>query len=332
MKLTKILVTGAGGFLGYYIACELIKNPLYEVVSFSRKSHEKVRKLNIEERLGDLANYRDVESALDDIDWVIHTASMVGMWGRYENFYQTNVIGTQNIINASMKKNISRIVYTSTPSVVFGKDSLEGVDESTPYPKKYYSYYAQTKAIAEQLILKSNTNQLATVALRPHLIFGPGDLNLIPRVVEAQKKNKLKIVGDGNNLVDVTYVENAALAHVRAIEQLSPNGKIAGKAYFVGQGPVKLWEFTNDILKRSGLPKVEKTISLTKAYWMGFLIEIFLKIFRLYQIHPPMTRFIALQLAKSHYYTHQNLENDLGFKPRYTINEGLDILFSKKSN
>ena len=332
MNSIKILITGAGGFLGYYIARELVQNPNYEIISFSRNSYDKLKKINVEERLGDLKNYQEVENALNGIDWVIHTASMVGMWGKYEDFYQTNVVGTENIINASIKNNISKIVYTSTPSVVFGSDSLMGVDESTPYPSKYFSFYAQTKAIAEQLILKANTQSLSTVALRPHLIFGPGDQNLVPRVVEAQRKNRLKIIGDGENLVDVTYVENAALAHVIALEQLSSSSKIAAKAYFVGQGPVKLWEFTNEILIRSGLPKVSKKISFKKAYFIGKIIEILLSTLRIYKIHPPMTRFIALQLAKSHYYNHHNIEDDLGFKPRYSINEGIDKLFSENIN
>jgi nucleoside-diphosphate-sugar epimerase len=332
MNSIKILITGAGGFLGYYIARELVQNPNYEIISFSRNSYDKLKKINVEERLGDLKNYQEVENALNGIDWVIHTASMVGMWGKYEDFYQTNVVGTENIINASIKNNISKIVYTSTPSVVFGSDSLMGVDESTPYPSKYFSFYAQTKAIAEQLVLKANTQSLSTVALRPHLIFGPGDQNLVPRVVEAQRKNRLKIIGDGENLVDVTYVENAALAHVIALEQLSSSSKIAAKAYFVGQGPVKLWEFTNEILIRSGLPKVSKKISFKKAYLIGKIIEILLSTLRIYKIHPPMTRFIALQLAKSHYYNHHNIEDDLGFKPRYSINEGIDKLFSENIN
>lgn len=332
MKSTNILITGAGGFLGYYIAKELVKNPNYKVLSFSRNSYDKLKLINVEERLGDLRNYNDVEKALENIDWVIHTASMVGMWGKYEDFYQTNVKGTENIINAAIKNKVSRIVYTSTPSVVFGSESLSGVDESTPYPKEYFSFYAQTKSIAEQLILKLNSEKISTVALRPHLIFGPGDQNLIPRVVEAQRKKRLKIIGDGENLVDVTYVENAAYAHILALEKLNNDSIIAGKAYFVGQGPVKLWEFTNEILIRSGLPKVDKNITFKKAFYLGQFIEFFLKLFRIYNVHPPMTRFIALQLSKSHYYNHHNLENDLGFKPLYTIEQGLDILFSNRTN
>lgn len=328
MKKTKVLITGGGGFLGSYIVKLLAKDDLYEVHSFSRSKYKFLNELNVTQHLGDLKNEDDVFRALFEIDAVIHTASMVGMWGRYEDFYSTNVIGTENILKAVKKHNVKKLIYTSTPSVAFDRDSLCGVDESTPYPNSYLTHYAKTKSIAEKMVLNANSEQVSTVALRPHLIFGPGDLNLIPRVIEAQKKGRLKIIGDGNNLVDVTYVENAAIAHIMALEKLNPTHKIAGKAYFLGQGPVKLWDFTNEILIRSGLPKVEKKISIKMAYTIGCLIECFLKIFRIYNVQPPMTRFVALQLGKSHYFSHKNLKNDLGFSPRISIEEGIDLLIN----
>lgn len=329
MTTTKVLVTGAGGFLGSYIVRDLITRGGYEVYSFSRNSYPKLQEIGVIQRQGDLANDKDVEAALNGIDAVIHTASLVGMWGRYENFYKTNVLGTENIIKACQKLNISRLVYTSTPSVAFGEESLCGVDESTPYPHRYLSMYAETKALAEKLILKANGESLSTTAIRPHLIFGPGDLNLIPRVIEAAKKGRLKIVGDGENLVDVTYVENASMVHVLALEKLSPQSKMAGKAYFLGQGPIKLWDFTNDILKRSGMEPITKKIPFKVAYFIGWILEVMLKTFGRYNVEPPMTRFVALQLGKSHYYSHTHLEQDLEYKPQFTIAEGLNTLFKK---
>lgn len=328
MKISKILITGGGGFLGSYIARELIKTGRYDVYSFSRSAHPSLDQIGVKQRLGDLSNYENVKNALDGIDAVIHTASMVGMWGKYTDFYRTNVTGTENIINAMKELGIKKLVYTSTPSVAFGRESLCGVDESTPYPSQdqYLTNYAKTKSIAEQAVLGANGDKLCTVALRPHLIFGPGDLNLVPRVIEAQKKGRLKIIGDGENLVDVTYVENGAIAHVMALEKLESSHPIAGKAYFLGQGPIKLWDFTNNILKNAGLPPVTKKISLLNAYRIGFVIEFFLTLFRIYNVHPPMTRFIALQLGKSHYFSHHNLEHDLGFVPSISIEEGLKRL------
>lgn len=326
-KKTKVLVTGAGGFLGSYIVRDLLLRN-YEVYSFSRKKYPKLEEMGVIQRQGDLANLADVERALEGMDAVIHTASQVGMWGRYEDFYKTNVVGTENIIHGCHTHHVKKCVYTSTPSVAFGNQSLCGVDESVDYPDRYYSMYAETKAFAEKKILLANNGRLSTVALRPHLIFGPGDLNLVPRVIHAAKAGRLKIVGDGENLVDVTYVENASLAHVMALEKLGPGSPISGKAYFLGQGPIKLWDFTNEILKRSQMEPITKKVPFKVAYTAGFMIEMGLKLVGKYDIHPPMTRFIALQLGKSHYYSHSNLENDLGFRPKFSIEEGLDKLFS----
>ena len=326
---TKVLVTGAGGFLGGYIVRDLIARGGYEVYSFSRSTYPHLEALGVIQRQGNLAHYDDVEKALEGIHAVIHTASQVGMWGRYQDFYKTNVTGTDNIIKACHKHHVSKCVYTSTPSVAFGEESLCGVDESTPYPEKYLSMYAETKAIAEKMILLANDGMFATTAIRPHLIFGPGDMNLVPRVLEAAKTGKLKIIGDGENMVDVTYVENASLAHVMALEKLNPGSAMAGKAYFLGQGPIKLWDFTNELLKRSGAAPITAKIPFRVAYFVGFLVEMILKISGKFDLHPPMTRFVALQLGKSHYYSHHNLENDLGFKPKFTITEGLDKLFAK---
>lgn len=326
MKITKVIITGAGGFLGSYIASSLLAKKEYEVYSFSRSSYPELIKSGVSERRGDLANYQDVLKALKGMDAVIHTASMVGMWGRYEDFFKTNVLGSENILKAMKELGIKKCVYTSTPSVVFGHKSLCGVDETTPYPDDYLSHYAKTKAIAEKMILEANGADLSTVALRPHLIFGPGDMNLIPRVIEAHRKGRLKIIGDGQNLVDVTYVQNAADAHLLALEKLSAEHAIAGKAYFIGQGPIKLWDFTNTILINAGLPRLTKKISVRSAYCLGFIIEILIKIFKIQTVNPAMTRFIALQLGKSHYFNHHNSENDLAFYPSISIEEGLQQL------
>lgn len=328
MKSTKVLVTGAGGFLGGYIARDLIAQG-YEVYSFSRGTYPALEKMGVVQRQGDLSNYSDVEAALTGIDAVIHTASQVGMWGRYEDFYKTNVTGTENIIKACHKWRIPKLVYTSTPSVAFGEESLCNANESVDYPDRYLSMYAETKAIAEKLVMMANGGTLSTVAIRPHLIFGPGDMNLVPRVVEAARQGKLKIIGDGENLVDVTYVENASMVHLLALEKLTPDSPIAGKAYFLGQGPIKLWDFTNELLKRSGEAPVTKKIPFKLAYFIGLVIEMLLKLIGKFDVHPPMTRFVALQLGKSHYYDHSNIERDLGYKAKYTIEEGLDRLFAK---
>lgn len=332
MQKTKVLITGAGGFLGQYIARDLLAKGNYEVFSFSRGKYKELEDMGVIQIRGDLQNMNDVIPALAEMDAVIHTASLVGMGGNYDEFYATNVKGTKNIIDSCLKNNVSKLVYTSTPSVAFGNKSLCGVGEETPYPEKYLSYYAATKSIAEKEVLKANGTKLSTVAIRPHLIFGPGDKNLIPRVVEASKQGRLKIIGDGENLVDVSYVENVSMVHVKALENLSPSSPIAGNAYFFGQGPIKLWDFTNEILRREGLAPLTKKIPLKVAYNIGIVIEAivhFLGFFGVKIDNPPMTRFVALQLGTSHYFSHKKIEMDLGPLNLISVEEGLDRLFSK---
>jgi nucleoside-diphosphate-sugar epimerase len=323
----KVFITGAGGFLGGHLARELIKQG-HQVTSLARGDYPKLRELGINCIKGDIQNQDLLRKAMKDHDACFHVASKVGMWGRREDFYQTNVKGTENIIEACKQNNIEILIYTSTPSVVFGDSDIENADETIDYPDRYYSFYAETKSQAEQLVLKENSDRLKTVALRPHLIFGQGDQNLIPRVVDAAKKGKLKIIGDGENKVDITFVSNAVSAHLKALENLQTSKTAAGQAYFIGQGPVKLWDFINKILSLYNIPAIEKKISFKNAYRIGAIIDTLLKITRKYDSNPPMTRFIALQMAKNHFFNHNKAERDLNWSPSISIDEGIELLRS----
>jgi nucleoside-diphosphate-sugar epimerase len=319
----KILVTGGGGFLGSAIVDQLIDEG-YQVVTFQRKFYSELKDKNIEQRLGNLEVYADIEMALSGIDAVIHTAGKVGMNGTYSEFYNANFRGTKNLVEAMKHHKIKKLIYTSTPSVVFEKEDIINGDENLPYPKSYLTHYAATKKLAEEYVLHATTQDFWAISLRPHLIFGPKDQNIIPRIIEARQKNKLKIIGDGENLVDVIYVKNAAKAHLLGLKNI--NAKISGRAYFIGQGPVKLWEFTNDILMHFNLPIVTKKIPVKVAYAIGAMIEFILFITRQNNIHPPMSRFIALQLGKSHYFKHDRALNELGNFIEVDISEAIKSL------
>lgn len=319
----KILVTGAGGFLGYYIARDLQKVG-HEVFNFSRSHHPDLDELGIITREGNLNNPSSIDKALEGIEAVFHVAGKVAMWGKWDDFYQTNTIGTKNLVLSCKAKGITKFIYTSTPSVVFGHDDILNGDESMDYPEDYLSLYAKSKMLAEKYVLSSSSEEFQTCALRPHLIFGPRDKNIIPRLVEAAKNGKLKRVGNGENLVDVIYVENAAKAHVQAFEKLDKNSKVNGSAYFIAQErPVKLWDFIDKVLVINGQSSITKNISVSTAYRIGCLVEFFLRIFRVWNIHPPMTRFVALQLGKSHYFSHRKAEKDFGYSPAITIEEAI---------
>lgn len=326
----RILVTGGGGFLGTYIIQELLKNPTYIVTNFSRHSYSHLEDMGVPTIKGDLKNPADIERALmNGFDAIFHVAALAGVWGRFKDYLDINYHGTKNLLEAAQAHGVQRFVYTSTPSVVFGKEDLLGVDETQSYPKEHLNAYGETKTMAEKLVLQSNNSStFLTCAIRPHLIWGPGDPHLFPRVIQKGKEGKLKVVGDGENLVDIIYVENAALAHVQAFEHLKPGSAVCGEAYFVGQErPVKLWDFINEILGHMKIEPVMGAIDVTTAYRIGWLMEKTFKLAGIQKPEPPMTRFVALNLGKSHYFSHAKAKRDFGYIPRVSIEEGMKRTF-----
>ncbi len=321
----KILVTGGGGFLGTHIIKKLQEKG-FTPVSFSRHRYKHLDDLGVESIVGDVANRSDTDRAMDGIDAVIHTSAMVGISCIKKPFFETNVIGTRNLLVSAKKHGARRFVYCSSPSVVFDGRDHEGIDESYPYPEKYLSCYPMTKAIAEREVLGANDpDNFRTCALRPHLIWGPGDNNLLPRLAERAKAGKLLIVGDGKNVIDTVYVENAADAHILALLALAEKGRADGKAYFITQDePVDCWNgFINTLLAKLDLPKVTKKISLRKAYVVGAGCEIIYKLLRIKK-EPPMSRFLALELALSHWFDISAAKRDLGYRPAVSTEEGFE--------
>lgn len=322
----KILVTGAGGFLGFEIAKMLVEKG-HEVINFSRAHHASLDSINVKTRIGDLRNYQDIDRALHEIQAVFHVAALAGVWGKKEDFFSINYEGTKNIVKAAKKRGIAKLIYTSTPSVVFGDHALCGLDEAAPYPENFYTFYAHSKRLAEEFVLKSHDQHFLTCAIRPHLIWGKGDPHILPRLKERSLKGKLRIIGDGTNLVDVTHVKNAAHAHLLAFEKITSD-KINGQAYFIGQEkPVNCWDFINQMLSQAGAPVVTKKISYKAAFAVGFLFEKIYTALRIYT-DPPMTRFVALQLSHSHYYSHEKAKKELGYEVLISTEVGLNELKS----
>lgn len=319
----KILVTGGGGFVGGYIVERLLARG-YAVRSIGRSPQPELVAKGVEVVCGDLTDATAVSAACEGVNTVFHVAARAGVWGSWESFYRPNVIGTRNVLSACRKWQVKRLVYTSTPSVVFNGDSIRGGDESLPYGKNWLCHYAETKALAEQEALAANSEKLQVVALRPHLIFGPGDPHLLPRVVESVKVGRLRIVGDGSAKVDVSYVGNVADAHLDAFDALE-RGKGAGQAYFISQGePVDLWPWLNSILEGLGQPPLTQKIPLPLAYGIGALCEGAWKVLRR-RTDPPITRFVAVELAKDHYFDINKAQHELGYRPRVPMNEALKL-------
>ena len=318
----KALVTGGGGFLGGAVVRALLARG-DKVRSLTRSSYPWLSEIGVEQTGGDLTDLSAVERAVAGCDVVIHVAAKAGVWGRYADYIATNVTGTANVIAACRSQGVRKLVYTSTPSVVHNGGDIEGANESLPYPKHFEAYYPETKAMAERAVLAANGPELATVSLRPHLIWGPGDPHLIPRVLARAKAGKLRRVGTRDVKVDVTYVDNAADAHLLAADRLSIGSRIAGKAYFISNDePVVLWEFLNRILTDQGLPPVTKSVPVWLARSAGWTMEVLYRTLSLAG-EPTMTQFVAGQLSTSHWYDITAAKRDLGYVPRISTEDGL---------
>ncbi|MCH8079020.1 MAG: NAD-dependent epimerase/dehydratase family protein [Proteobacteria bacterium] len=319
------LVTGGGGFLGSHIVHILLDKGI-AVRTLQRSDHPELKKAGIESLTGDISDATTVAHAAEGCDVIFHVAAKTGIWGNYNNYYQCNVIGTKNVLDACKTYGIHKLIYTSSPSVVFSGDDEEGIDESTPYPDHFLTAYQKTKALAEQMVLDANSDSLATVALRPHLIWGPGDPHLVPRIIERARSGRLRLVGKQNNLVDSTYIDNAALAHVLAAKALAPDASCAGKAYFISNGePLPMAELINKILAAASLSPITKTIPTQLAYILGMMMEVAYKIFNL-KGEPIMTRFVAKQLSCAHWYDLTAAKRDFAYQAETSINEGMQKL------
>jgi len=321
----KALVTGGGGFLGLAIVRRL-KERGDEVRSFSRGTYPALEDLGVESVQGDLADGAAVEDAARGCDIVFHVAAKAGVWGSADSYHQANVVGTDNVLKACVEHGIEHLVYTSTPSVTFAGTDQVGVDESEPYPEHYLNDYGRTKAIAERRVLERNSDDLATVALRPHLIWGPGDPHLVPRILERARSGRLRLLGNRPNEVDSVYVDNAADAHILAADRLTPGSAVAGNAYFITQDePLPLADLMNRILAAGGLPPVTRRIPPGFAYFLGAALETAYGLLGI-ENEPPMTRFVARQLSTAHWFDISAARRDLGYAPAVSLDEGMERL------
>jgi len=321
----RAFVTGGGGFVGSAIVRQLADKGI-DVAVFGRSRYPVLEKLGIRQYQGNILDSDLLIRFMRGYDTVFHVAAKAGIWGSKHEFEETNVIGTRNVLGACFANSVKSLVYTSTPSVVFDGKDINGLDESLPYAKRFLCYYASSKAVAEQMVLASNSDILKTCAIRPHLIWGPGDPHLVPRLIERGKSRKLKIVGAGRNMVDISYIDNVAEAHILAAENLNSHATAAGNAYFISQGePVNLWNWINSLFERLDIIPVRKRIGARTAYVMGTLLE-GIYMWSHVDREPPMTRFLAEQLARSHWFSIAGARRDLGYKPRISTQEGIERL------
>ena len=320
----KILVTGGGGFLGQALCRGLVERG-HMVTSFNRGHYPPLDALGVRQLRGDLADRDAVVAAAQGCEAIFHNAAKAGAWGSRDSYHRANVVGTDNVLAACRAHGIDRLVYTSTPSVTHRATHpvAGGTADEVPYGEHVKAPYASTKILAEKAVLAANGATLATVALRPRLIWGPGDAQLLPRLAQRARAGRLRLVGDGSNLIDTTYIDNAAQAHFDAFDHLAPGAACAGRAYFISNGePRPAREIINALLAAAGAPPVTKTLPFGVAYAIGAACEAAWTLLPLAG-EPPLTRFLAEQLATTHWYDMAPATRDFGYVPRVTIAEGL---------
>jgi 2-alkyl-3-oxoalkanoate reductase len=326
-----VFVTGASGFIGGRLAERLLADGR-RVRVLSRRPLPELEARGAEVIVGDLDDRHALERGCRSADTVFHVAGRVGVWGPPEDFFRVNVGGTRHVIAACRDAKVPRLVYTSSPSVVYNGGDLAGADESAPLCAAAPCAYPTSKAAAEKLVLAANDRDLATVALRPHLVWGPGDKNVVPRVMALARTGRLKIVGAGRNRVDITHISNVVDAHLLAEGALVGGGGVpsprsdarhpAGRAFFITNGePVVLWDWINGILRGVGLPEITRRVPLPVAYAAGGLCEAVWRLGRK-SGEPPMTRFVAKELATDHWFDISAARRDLGYHPLVTVAQG----------
>ncbi len=314
----KAVVTGANGFLGRYVVREL-REQGHEVIAGTRRDAPELTALGARVVSLDLGDREALRNAFKGADVVFHTAAKTGVWGKRAEFVASNVTGTANVIAACEARKVRKLVFTSSPSVVFdGRDHVNASND-LPYASTFLSDYPATKAKAEQHVLAANGRWgLATCALRPHLIFGSDDPHLLPRIVARARAGKLARIGDGHNEVTLCAVENAAHAHLLAARMLEVGAPHAGRAFFIGQHePVGLWPWIEALLARIGAPPIRRSLSATSAYALGASLELAWTLLRRAG-EPPMTRFLAQQLSRSHSYSMAPARDAFGYRERIT--------------
>lgn len=325
----KIFVTGGGGFLGQAVSRRLVERG-YTVTSYNRGVYPGLAALGVRQVQGDLSDFVTMVDASAGHDAVFHIGAKAGAWGSFQEYFDANVRGTANVLACCDMNAIPTLVYTSTPSVTHRATQpvIGGNEKTAPPADGFKAWYPSTKRVAEEAVLAANGPALATVALRPRLIWGPGDNQLLPRLVDRARKGRLRFVGDGQNKIDTTFIDNAAQAHLDAFDALhgKPGARCAGRAYFISNGePKAVREIVNGLLRAAGAPTADKNLPFRAAYTLGGALEVVWSVLRL-KGEPPMTRFLAEQLSTTHFYDISAARRDFGYVPKVSVLEGLKQL------
>ncbi|BDZ49299.1 nucleoside-diphosphate sugar epimerase [Frondihabitans sucicola] len=313
--MTLVLVTGASGLLGGSVAAELLRRG-HEVRTFQR------RPSGIEgaqDATGSVTDPAAVVQALDGVEAVVHLAARVSLAGDPAEFAAVNVGGTAVLLDAARAGGVSRFVYVSSPSVAHSGTSIVGDDARPADPRRARGEYARTKAEAERVALAADDPAFRVVAVRPHLVWGPGDTQLVGRIVDRARAGRLPLLDHGTALIDTLYLDNAATGIAQTLERADV---VHGNAYVLTNGePRPVAELLSGICLAAGVRPPTRSVPAGLARTAGSLIELGWR-FRPGADEPPMTRFLAEQLSTSHWFDQRRTRRDLEWTPAVTLDEG----------
>lgn len=311
-----VTVTGASGYLGRAVATALVAAG-HDVRTLQRRPS---RVEGVSDVLGSLNDPDTVSRALKGAEGVVHLAAKVSLAGDPSEFRRVNVEGTQSLLDAARRGGASRFVQVSSPSVAHAGSSLAGVGADPASPSEARGEYARTKAEAELLALAADDTELRVVAVRPHLVWGPGDTQLVARIVDRARRGRLPLLDGGRALVDSTYIDNAASGIVAGLHRAD---EAHGRAFVITNGePRPVGELLAGICLASGVGAPSWSIPSGVARGAGSLIE------RAWSLRPgtdepPMTRFLAEQLSTAHWFDQRETRRALAWQPSVSIDEGL---------
>lgn len=318
----KVLVTGGSSLIGAGVAAALVARG-DEVVVQQRRRSDALAESGVRQELGDIRDPDVVLAASAGCDAVVHLAAKVGVIGDWEDYRSINVDGTRNVLAAAQQLGMRRVVHVSSPSVAHGGEPIVGGGADEPVLGRTRAWYPESKAIAELDALAAASEDLGVVAIRPHLVWGPGDTQLVGRIVERAAAGRLALVGGGRALVDTTYIDNAVDALVAALDAVEPGAPCSGKAYVVSNGePRMIRELVEGICRAAGVPFAPRTVSLRVGRTLGAVVERAWPLLRR-DDEPPLTQFLAEQLGTAHWFDPRPARDDLGWSPSVSIDEGL---------
>ena len=313
----KVLVTGATSMIGRQTAEELLRRG-HDVQILQRGSSD----LEVPIFRGDIRDADAVQKAVSGCDVVVHAAAKVGLVGRFSEFRDINVVGTQHVMSAAVAAGARGVVYVSSPSVSYSTTPVLGA-VSPPARDDVLGHYSQTKSVAERAVLADT--RIAAVALRPHLVWGPGDTQLVGRIVERARQRRLALVNNGEAVVDSTYIDNVSDALAAAAERVGVQEKLSGRALVVSNGePRTVASLVQSICSAANVSYAPRNIGLGAAVRLGKMIEAVYKLRP--HAEPPLTAFTAYQLGISHWFDISETKELLQWSPRISLDEGFALL------